>query len=235
MAPLEPMDIVDRQIERLHSEAMERVKNFSALWRTVILGVAGVLALGDKRDLNLILLLAPQLAMLVLAYWLNEQGSLVVVGRGIAAEEQKLNQIARQSLLTYESDRARARSASRPYNRAFLGSCTLVVSGLYVLATYGCLHSSASVPYQERDDFRLAYLGLSVAAFVAALINVARLWYLGASSDHTKAVSGPEGDSLPAADGIVAADGAAQDHPRGLPSAGRSAAQLGRSAAQHRR
>lgn len=212
MTDTERLAVVERQIERLHSEALERIRNFSALWRTVILGVAGVLALGDKRDLDLIVLLSPALAMLVLAHWLNEQGSLALVGRSIAQEEAKANGIAGRVLLTYEGRRAIERVASLPYGRPFIAGATIGVSALYAGAVYGCLHSKAGVQYGTGDGLLVAYLALTSGAFLAAIINVIRLWHLdrtSLTSDRDSLAVSAAAECGVAAD-VGAADGAAR-------------------------
>ena len=171
--------IVEKQIERLHAEVMERLKNYSALWRTVILGIAGIIALGDKRDLDLIVLLAPPLAVLVLAYWLNEQGSLAAVAREIAMEEDKLNGIVKESLLAYESRRHRLRSSSLLNQGWVFTGCIIIGTIAYSAAMYAVSRSQQLADkFVERDDLKVAYWVLVIGAYLVACLNAIRCWML---------------------------------------------------------
>ena len=167
--------IVEKQIERLHAEVMERLKNYSALWRTVIIGIAGILALGDKRDLDLIVLLAPPLAVLVLAYWLNEQGSLAAVARAIATEEAKLNGIAEESLLAYESHRHRLRTSSL-LNQGWVFTGCIVIGTLAYSVAMCAVSSSQQLAdrFMDRGDLKVAYWVLVIGAYLVACLNAIR-------------------------------------------------------------
>lgn len=151
MNDAEKVAIVQKQIERLHTEVLERVKAFSALWRTVILGVAGILALrgtSEGANFGLAVLISPALALLVLAYWLNEQGSLVVVARAMAREEEKLNDLAGSPLLTYEQDRLRARGGAFAYRAEVIGTIGAVVSIGYFGVAIWLLYSEPAARYR---------------------------------------------------------------------------------------
>src|SRR5436190_21842950 len=99
------VQVVQEQINYHRAELLERMKNFSALWRSLVVGIAAVAALSDKVDFEIMILLALPLLALVIGYWLNEQGSLQLVSAHIALAERRLNSLVGKSLLTYESDR----------------------------------------------------------------------------------------------------------------------------------
>lgn len=168
--------IVEKQIERLHAEAMERIKTFSALWRTVLLGVAGVVALGEERSLGLVVLLMPPLLVLGLAYWLNEQASLFVVANAIADEEARLNGLAGEKLLTYESRRQEERHSALQYRRWVLALLTIVGTVAYGVAVYLLSSSPLLRAFLELSPHvASAYAVLTLGAYAAALVNVVRI------------------------------------------------------------
>lgn len=168
--------IVEKQIERLHEEAIERIKTFSALWRTALLGVAGVVALGEERSLNLVVLLAPPLLALGLAYWLNEQASLFVVANAIADEEARLNELTSEKLLTYESRRRKDRRSALQYRLWALAVLTIVGTGAYGAAVYSLSWSPLLRDLLDSSPhLASAYAVLTIGAYAAALLNVIRI------------------------------------------------------------
>ena len=107
--PVRPDDIRLRiweaQIAYYRDEVKANYESQRSIFRYVIVGVAGVIALRKDLtwdDLRTALPLMPVLAMIFIAYWLWEFGLMYTVGRRIAGFETRINRLLKEDVLSHE-------------------------------------------------------------------------------------------------------------------------------------
>ncbi|HEV2856009.1 MAG TPA: hypothetical protein VHC97_24695 [Thermoanaerobaculia bacterium] len=103
------IEIVQKQIDHLRKEVEDRVSSNNTLWRAVMAAVAGLLLLKQDLNMRLLLYVAFPLFLIMVSHWLNQMYTIYRAGAAMADVENKINLIAGQSLLEYETNLAAAR------------------------------------------------------------------------------------------------------------------------------
>jgi hypothetical protein len=165
------IEILQRQIDHLRKEVDERVGSNNVLWRAAMAAIAGVLLLKEDLNMRLLLYVAFPLCLIMVSHWLNQMYTIYRAGAAMADAESKVNLLAGQPLLEYESRLAAARGQHVASWRVALIPAGTLVSIVYWILFLWMVRKD---PFAAPPSFREIAYGITMVANILALANLVR-------------------------------------------------------------
>lgn len=167
MTDKEMIDVIQENAESLRKEVSSRIDSDLKFGQMLVAGVAAVVVFkGEIRDF---LPLVPVLALLLLFIWQQSEFSLFRLGKRLAKEEQKINELAGRDLLEHETALWAERERWFPKSEVWrmILNCVAVIFSFFLIA-----HFMQGSKLNSRDTRWLTYVATGVIAI--QIFNVFR-------------------------------------------------------------
>jgi hypothetical protein len=101
MTEKEKIDVIQLYVQSLRKEMNSRIESDLKFGQMIIAGIAAIVVF--KGRIQDFLPVAPILALLLVLIWQQSEFSLFRLGKRLAREEEKINELAGEPLMEYES------------------------------------------------------------------------------------------------------------------------------------
>lgn len=170
MTQKDKIAVLQKHIDQLRKEVDSRISANNTIWRAVLAGLGALILLKQYLDIERFLFLLPALGMVLMAFWLNQHYTIFRAGAAMAEAETRINMIAEEVLLRYETDLLRTRNARIGAHRTAIMLAGVAVSLIYWFLEFQLLGISSvtEITWLRRIGF--------TGALIANLIAAANLW-----------------------------------------------------------